>query len=51
MNGQFPIDRTDWAKAKIHQWFNNPLVIAGQTLTIPFEGAYGPSWGEKPNEI
>jgi len=41
---QVPEDRLDWAKGKIHQYFSNPLVIAGQTLTIPFEGGYGSSW-------
>jgi hypothetical protein len=43
--GQFPQDRTDWAKAKIRSWFNNPMNIANHTITIPFEGSYGPSWG------
>lgn len=55
--GQFPKDRTEWAVAKIRSWFNNELVIANTKVVIPFEGAYGPSWGElgydnkkKPND-
>jgi len=41
----FPKTEVPWVKTKIKQWFNNPLTIAGHTLTIPFEGGYGPSWG------
>ncbi len=43
--GQFPKDRTEWAVGKIRQWFNNELTIAGMSVTIPFDGFYGPSWG------
>jgi DNA polymerase I-like protein with 3'-5' exonuclease and polymerase domains len=45
--GQFPRERTEWAVEKIRQYFNNPLQIANSTVVIPFEGAYGPSWGEQ----
>ncbi len=44
--GQFRKDDTPWAISKIQQWFNNPLKIANQDITIPFDGAYGPSWGQ-----
>jgi hypothetical protein len=44
--GQFSKDRTEWAVSKIREWFNNSLKIAGTDVVIPFEGAYGPSWGE-----
>lgn len=44
--GQFPKSRLDWALPKIREYFNNELVISGIPLVIPFEGAYGPSWGE-----
>jgi hypothetical protein len=44
--GQFPKSRLDWALPKIREYFNNTLVISGIPLVIPFEGAYGPSWGE-----
>lgn len=43
--GQFPIDRVEWSIERITAWFNNPITVAGITFTIPFEGAYGPSWG------
>lgn len=44
--GQFPKEHTAWAIGKLREWFNNPLRIANTLVTIPFEGAYGPSWGE-----
>lgn len=44
--GQFPKSETEWAREKIRQWFNNEVVVAGTKIVIPFEGAYGPSWGE-----
>lgn len=43
--GQFPITETDWALPKIREYFNNRINIAGESLVIPFEGAYGESWG------
>lgn len=42
--GQFRKDQTEWACEKIRQWFKNPITIAGQLITIPFDGAYGPDW-------
>lgn len=44
--GQFPKTCVSWACDKLRQYFNNPLVIANTQLVIPFEGTYGPSWGE-----
>lgn len=49
--GQFPQDRAAWAADKIRTYFDNPIRIANQMITIPFEGAYGPSWGELPFTI
>ena len=43
--GQFKIEDTEWAKIKIKQWFDNKIIIAGQPITIPYEGNYGSSWG------
>lgn len=45
--GQFRKEDTAWAVAKIKSWFNNPLIIAGQQINIPFDGTYGPSWGQQ----
>lgn len=45
--GQFLKRDTAWSIGKIQQWFANPLQIAGQAITIPFDGAYGPSWGQQ----
>lgn len=42
--GQFRISDTAWAVDKIKQWFNNEIIIAGQKITIPFEGNYGLNW-------
>lgn len=44
--GQFPKDQTFECIARIRSYFDNPLIIAGHQITIPFEGAYGPSWGQ-----
>lgn len=44
--GQFPKSQTEFALRKIRSWYQNPIQIANSILTIPFEGAYGPSWGE-----
>lgn len=44
--GQFQKEDTTWAISKIKSWFLNPLAIAGQQITIPFDGGYGPSWGQ-----
>lgn len=43
--GQFKKSDTLWAAPKIQSYFDNPLVIAGQEITIPYEGGYGTSWG------
>jgi hypothetical protein len=45
--GQFLKTDTEWAKGKIRSWFDNTLIIANQPIKIPFEGHYGPSWGEQ----
>jgi uracil-DNA glycosylase family 4 len=45
--GQFRKEDTEWAVVKIRQWFDNSLTIAGQRIVIPFEGNYGPSWGDQ----
>lgn len=36
-----------WAITKVKFYFNNPMQIADREITIPFEGGYGPSWGEQ----
>lgn len=49
--GQFRQADTDYAVPAIRRWFNNPLVIAGTIVTIPFDGAFGRSWGELTTKI
>jgi DNA polymerase I-like protein with 3'-5' exonuclease and polymerase domains len=41
---QFKEADKDWAKQKIRTWFDNVMVIAGQPIVIPFEGAMGRDW-------
>jgi uracil-DNA glycosylase family 4 len=48
---QWPSERRDWAVNKMKQYFNNSLTIAGQTITIPYDGSWGKSWGDTPNQI
>lgn len=43
--GQFKIEDTSWAIGKIKSYFANEIIIAGTPITIPFEGTYGPNWG------
>lgn len=49
--GQWPSFLRDWARAKVKTYFDNELTIAGIPITIPFEGAFGPSWGECKNPL
>lgn len=44
--GQFRIDSAEENVGLIKRAFDNPITIAGQTITIPYDGGYGPSWGE-----
>ena len=44
--GQFRAEDTTFATKKIREWFANELTIANTRVVIPFEGAYGPSWGQ-----
>lgn len=49
--GQFPQEVAQWACAKLRTYFNFQMNIAGQNITIPFEGAYGTDWGNLINII
>jgi len=42
--GQFPIELAEWACAKIKSYFANPIRVANENITIPYEGGYGQSW-------
>jgi hypothetical protein len=41
---QFQEANKAWAIAKSKEWFCNPQLIAGEMITIPFEGAMGRDW-------
>lgn len=43
--GQFHKEDTAWALTRIKSYFANTIIVANQPITIPFEGAYGSSWG------
>ncbi len=49
--GQFLDSMREWATGKIKSYFNNELVIAGIPLVIPYDGEYGPSWGELKHQL
>lgn len=49
--GQCHTTLRPWATTKLKQWFNNTLRIANMDIVIPFEGAFGPSWGVTPHKI
>lgn len=41
---QFPSELRDWVIAKQREWFANPVQVAGEVLTIPYECGVGPDW-------
>lgn len=41
---QAPVEHHDWVLQKLPGWFNNPVTIAGTTITIPFGKGFGPTW-------
>ncbi len=46
IEGCAPIERREWVKRKLTEWWNNPITVAGMTFTIPYEAQFGPSWGQ-----
>ena len=44
--GQFPIECTEWAVGRIRRYLDNTLLIGQLDVKIPYEGGFGPSWGE-----
>jgi len=51
MCGQWPLETRDWAIQKLRTYFSDKILISGQLINIPFEGAYGDSWGNTSNPI
>lgn len=41
----------EWARKKIPTYFDNVITIAGIPIRIPFDGTWGPSWGDMPNGL
>lgn len=41
---QWKQEDTTWAANKLKSYFNNEIQIAGTTLVIPYDGAYGVNW-------
>ncbi len=48
---QWPSFLRNWARRKMKEWFQNKLTIAGIELIIPFDGNWGPSWGDMENAL
>lgn len=44
--GQYLTSRRAWSIAKIQSYGQNPIRIANVEVSIPFDGNYGPSWGQ-----
>lgn len=44
--GQFPKERIEEARVDVRKAFDFTMEIHGVAIKIPFEGTYGPSWGE-----
>lgn len=40
----FRAEDKEWLKNKLPIWFNNPIIIANQTILIPYSGAIGTAW-------
>jgi hypothetical protein len=49
--GQWPTSVRSWARAKVKSYFQNEICIADTPLTIPFDGEFGPSWGELKHRL
>lgn len=49
--GQYPSAARGHCHARIKSYFDNPVTIAGETFSLPWEGRYGPSWGNLTGEI
>lgn len=48
---QWLITDREFAKAKIHQAFQTPMIIAGYEITIPYEGGFGANWKDTTQEL
>lgn len=46
LNVQFRKADLQFAQDRIPHYFNNPITIGEKTFSIPYDGNYGPSWGE-----
>lgn len=48
---QWPKFVRAWARTRMSYYFGNALEIANRRIVIPFDGTYGPSWGDMPEGI
>lgn len=48
---QWRKEDTEFAKRKLAEWFQNEIVVAGQTLVIPASGTYGVNWKEQTESL
>lgn len=49
--GQFPAGLLDFARERLYKWFDQPIVVSGIQIRIPFEGHFGPNWKDQPGNI
>lgn len=42
---QWPTIWREWARERVRSYSNQSVTIAGQSITIPGEGNFGPNWG------
>jgi len=49
--GQAPLEEMDFAKRKLPEWFDNPLQIAHETITIPASSTWGLDWKNQDNKL
>lgn len=49
--GQYRSHTRGWAGEKLSSYFNNPLIICGQKITIPAAGGWGTDWKNTNNKF
>lgn len=48
---QWPTIWRDYCRSLVRSYTAQTMTIAGQQITIPGEGHYGPSWGDQPHDL
>ncbi len=48
---QWRKEDTEFAKAKLAEWFKNEFLMFGRNIIIPASGTYGESWAKQPHTL